>query len=72
MKLGNLISQRNIENIDKQYNGRYWKSIIDRKKLDERNQVDEDDEYRPTDDIKVLKLGTLFSKRYIYILLKKI
>ena len=33
---------------------------------DEKNQIGESDEYRSTDDMEVLKLGTLCSKRNIY------
>ena len=33
---------------------------------DEKNKIGENDEDRSTDDIELLKLGTLNSKRYIY------
>ena len=40
--------------------------MIDDKESDERNQIDENYEDRLTDNIEVLKLGTLSSKRDIY------
>ena len=66
MQLKLLISQRNIENIDKQYDERYQINMIDENVSDERNQIDENDEDRSIDDIEVLKVGTLCSKRDIY------
>ena len=39
--------------------------MIDDKEYDERDQIGENDEDRLNDDIEVLKLGKLSSKRYI-------
>ena len=46
MQLGDLRSQRNIDNLDKQSDERNQISIIDEKLSDERNQIDEYDEDR--------------------------
>ena len=40
--------------------------MMNEKESDEINQMGENGEYRLTDDIEVLKLGTLSSERYIY------
>ena len=66
MQLGNLRSQINMDNIDKQYDERNQINIIDKNVSDERNQIGKNDEDISTDDIEVLKLGTLCSKRDIY------
>ena len=44
MQIGNLISQRNIENIEKQYNERKRIKMINQKVSDKRNQIGENDE----------------------------
>ena len=40
--------------------------MINKKEYDKINHKGENDENRSTDDIELLKLGTLISKRYIY------
>ena len=66
MQLGNLIFQRNIYNIYKQYDEINRINMIDENVSDERNQIGENDEDISTDDIEVLKLVTLCSKRERY------
>ena len=61
MQLGNIGSQRNIENIYKRYDGRNRKNMNDKKVSDERNQTDKNKD-RLTDDIEFLKVGILCSK----------
>ena len=70
MQLGNLRSQKNTENIDKKSDERNPINMIDEKISDERNYIYENDEDISTADIKVLKLGALCSKMYLYIRLK--
>ena len=65
MQLGNLIFQRDIENIDKWYDEGNCIDMVYDKEYDERNWISENYEYTFTNDIEVLKLGTLSSKRYI-------
>ena len=62
MQLEKMISQRNIQDIDKQSYERNQINMIDEKVYDERNQIDENDEYISTDDIEVFNLVTLCSK----------
>ena len=66
MKLGILISQRYIENIDKKYDEINLIDIIDDKKDYEKNQIGENYGDISTDDIEVFKLGTFISKIDIY------
>ena len=70
MQIGNLISQRNIENIEKQYNERKRIKMINQKVSDKRNQIGENDEDGKSYDIKVLKLVSLSSKRERYNIVK--
>ena len=44
MQPRNLISHRNIENIDKQSDERNWINMMDENVPDEINQIGEDDE----------------------------
>ena len=46
MQLGNLISQRGIDNIDKKSDEINWIDIIDDKESVQVNQIGENDEYR--------------------------
>ena len=66
MQLEHLISQRNMDNIDKKSDERNQINIIDEIVSDERNQKDKNDEYRSTNDIEVFKVVTLCSKIEIY------
>ena len=66
IKLVNLISQRDIQNIEKYYDEINWIDMIENKESDEINQIGENYENKSTDDIEVLKLGALSSKTYIY------
>ena len=66
MKLGILISQRYIENIDKKYDEINLIDMIDDKKDYEKNQIGENYGDISTDDIEVFKLGTFISKIDIY------
>ena len=66
MQLGNLISQRGIYNIEKEYDERNRINMIDDNKSDGINQIGKNGEDISTDDIEVFKLGALVSKRYIY------
>ena len=66
MQPGNLRSQINIENIYKQIDEINQINMTNENVPDEKNQIGESDEYRSTDDMEVLKLGTLCSKRNIY------
>ena len=66
MRLESLISQRDIDNIDKEYNEINWIDMIDDNKYQERTKIGENDEDRPNDDINVFKLVTLSPRREIY------
>ena len=66
IQLGTVRSQINIENIDKQSEERNGINMIDEKVSEKINNMDENDEYILPDDMEVLKVGTLDSKRYIY------
>ena len=66
MKLGILISQRYIENIDKKYDEINLIDIIDDKKDYEKNQIGENYGDISTDDIEVFKLRTFISTKDIY------
>ena len=59
-------SQRKIENIDRQSDERNQINMIDEKVSDERNQINENEKVISSDDIEVLKMVTLCSKRDIY------
>ena len=65
MQLGNMRSPINIENITKQSEEINGINIIDENVSDERDLIGENGEYRSTDDIEVLKLVILCSKRDI-------
>ena len=54
MKLEILRHQRNIENNDKQSDGKYQINMTDDKEYDERNQISKNDEEKMTEDIEVL------------------
>ena len=56
LKQGNLSSQKNIDDIDKESDEKNWIDIIDDKESDERDQISKNDEERVTDDIEVFKL----------------
>ena len=58
-------SQINIEKIDKESNKRNQINMIHKKVSDERNQIDDNDEDISTNDIEILKVGTLCSKENI-------
>ena len=51
MQPGNLMSQKNIENIDKKHGERNQINMIDENVSDETNQMGENDEYKSNDDI---------------------
>ena len=51
LKLVKLSSKIYIDNIDKEYYERNWIDIFDERESDERDQIDENDEDRLTDDI---------------------
>ena len=61
LKLGKLSSQRNIDNINKEYFEINLMNISDDKDSDERDRISENDGKIVTDDMKVLKLGKLSS-----------
>ena len=44
LKLGKLISKKNIDNIEKEYDERNWMDISDDKESDEIYQIGENDE----------------------------
>ena len=56
LKLGKSSSQKNIDNIEKQFDERKLIYTSDDKESDERDQISENDEEIVTDDIEVLKL----------------
>ena len=66
MKLVNLISQRDLENLDKKSDQINQIDIIDDKKSYERNQIGENYGDISTDDIEVFKLRTFISTKDIY------
>ena len=66
IQLGKLTSQRDIENIYKEPDERNRIDMIDYKESGEIKNIGENDRDRSTDDIEVLKLVTLSSKRDIY------
>ena len=55
--LKKLSSQKNIDNIEKEYDERNRMDMSDDKECDEIYQIGENDEEMVTDDIEVLKLG---------------
>ena len=63
LKLGKLSPQKNIDNIEKAYDDRNWMGMSDDNESDERDQISKNDEEKVTDDIEVLKLGKLSSKK---------
>ena len=63
LKLGKLSLQKNIDNIEKAYDDRNWMDMSDDNESDERDQISKNDEEKVTDDIEVLKLGKLSSKK---------
>ena len=65
MHLEDLIPQRNIENIEKKSDEGNRINMIHENLSDKRNQIGKNDEDRSTDDIEVLKLVILCSKRDI-------
>ena len=56
-KLGNLSSNKNDDNIDKQSDERNRMDMCGDKNFDEKYQIDKNDEERVTNDIEVLKPG---------------
>ena len=65
LKLGKFSLQKNIDNIEKEYDERDRMDMSDEKYSDEREQISKNYEERVTDDIEVLKLGKLSSKQNI-------
>ena len=63
LKLVKLSLQKNIDNIEKYYYEENWMDMIDNKGSYERDQISKNDEERVTDDIEVLKLGKMSSKK---------
>ena len=59
LKLRKFISKIYIDNFDKESDEINWIDISDDKESDERYHIGENDEERVTDDIEVLKPGTL-------------
>ena len=65
LKLIKLISKIYIDNVDKESDEKMWIDISYDKDYDERCQIGENGEDRLTDDIEVLKLVKLSSKKNI-------
>ena len=59
MKLGKLISQKNIDNIEKESCERNQMDISDGKDSNERYHISKNYEEILTDDIEVFKMGKL-------------
>ena len=57
LKLGNLSSQKNIDNIEKYSDQINQMDMSGDKYSDERDQISKNDEEKVTDVIEVLKLG---------------
>ena len=58
-KLVKLSSQKNIDNVEKEYGKINRIYMNDDKDSDEIYKISENDKYRLTDDIEVLKLGRM-------------
>ena len=56
LKLGKLSSQKNVDNLEKEYDERNRVYMRDGKESDERDQISKNYEERVTDDIEVLKM----------------
>ena len=68
MQQDHLIPQRNIENNDKQTDERYHNILIDEKESDKKYQISKNDEEKIIEDIEIMKLQNLRSKKkYIYL-----
>ena len=68
MQRENLRPQKNIEKNYKQTDDIYQKILIDDKESDERYQISKNDEEKIIEDIEIMKLQHLSSKKiYIYL-----
>ena len=63
LKLRKLSSQKNINNIEKEYDEINRMDMSDENDSDERDKIIKNNEERATDDIEVFKLGKLSSKK---------
>ena len=67
MQQENLRPQINIDINDKKTDQVYQKNLIDDKKSDEKYQISKNDEEKIIEDVEMMKLQTLISKKKIYI-----
>ena len=66
MQQDHLTPQINIQINDKRTDERYQKSLIDDKEYDEKDQINKKDDEKIIEDIEIMKLKILSSKK-IYI-----